>query len=108
MASNKAPTRGPFASIHNPNPGLHYGALATPTSARELGKSREVDQGIDMALVGAANTSLHSQIGVGPIINLSFPPVADRSGVAGAGVSFQFSLDRPHLPGLLQVRVSAA
>ena len=52
MASNKAPTRGPFASIHNPNPGLHYGALAAPTSARELGKSREVDQGIDMALVG--------------------------------------------------------
>ena len=55
MASNKAPTRGPFASIHNPNPGLHYGALAAPTSARELGKAREaaMDQGIDMALVGS-------------------------------------------------------
>jgi len=50
MGSNKPPpTRGPFASIHNPNPGLHYGA-PHPSSARELGKARELDQGIDMAL----------------------------------------------------------
>ena len=54
MASNKPPVRGPFASIHNPNPGLvHYGASVPPSSARELGKTRDpgVDQGIDMALV---------------------------------------------------------
>ena len=55
MASNKPPVRhgGPFASIHNPNPGLHYGAVVGPSSARELGKTRDpgVDQGIDMALV---------------------------------------------------------
>ena len=53
MASNKPPVRGPFASIHNPNPGLHYGAVVAPSSARELGKTRDpgVDQGIDMALV---------------------------------------------------------
>ena len=53
MASNKPPVRGPFASIHNPNPGLHYGVVVAPSSARELGKTRDpgVDQGIDMALV---------------------------------------------------------
>ena len=55
MASNKPPVRhgGPFASIHNPNPGLHYGVVVGPSSARELGKTRDpgVDQGIDMALV---------------------------------------------------------
>ena len=55
MASNKPPVRhGPFASIHNPNPGLHYaGVVTAPSSARELGKTRDpgVDQGIDMALV---------------------------------------------------------
>jgi len=53
MASNKPPVRGPFASIHNPNPGLHYaGVVTAPSSARELGKTRDpgVDQGIDMAL----------------------------------------------------------
>ena len=56
MGSNKPPpTRGPFASIHNPNPGLHYGA-PHPSSARELGKARELDQGIDMALVGPRKT----------------------------------------------------
>ena len=70
MGSNKAPVRGPFASIHNPNPGLHYGAMG-PSSARELGKARDpgIDQGIDMALVGLTNTSLHAPIGVGEPIN---------------------------------------
>ena len=66
MASNKPPVRGPFASIHNPNPGLvHYGASVPPSSARELGKTRDpgVDQGIDMALVlTIANLSLFHSI----------------------------------------------
>jgi hypothetical protein len=58
MMPSKPPGRGPFASIHNPNPGLHYGgALSGPSSARELGKARDtgLDQGIDMALVGGTN-----------------------------------------------------
>ena len=66
MASNKPPVRGPFASIHNPNPGLHYaGVVTAPSSARELGKTRDpgVDQGIDMALVlKIANLSLFHSI----------------------------------------------